>query len=260
MATQSEQLASAIAAITQLNQTFTAEVAQWQQQRTSMQSLLNQAVAAVPNLSKSYWVDALNGNDANQGTQAQPLATLAKAYDMASSLNAGRALINLKPGVYEWFSHSRNLHFDLQIFGEIEQSGQTIINAPENSTCIALYSASLYLRDVTIRRIGSGGSVHYPFALLHGGASLACGISALSGATSSVLNRFKYIGNVSTLVKAERGWGFFSFERSFAESINAVPQPLYEARNQLLVNTINSVLSNMTMPTITLGSTKAGVV
>lgn len=262
MPTQSEQLASAIAAITQLNQTFIAEVANWQLQRTSMQTLLNQAVAAVPNLIKTYYVDLINGNDSNAGTSAAaPFATLSKALDLADNMSAGKVIIYLSEGVHEWSSSRTFQGIELVLLPMLglpsASSNNIIVNCPENITNYFL-GGVCRLQGITLRRTGLGGSESFSFVILYFGAVLACGLYA-AGITSSQDNQFKYIFDTSPLVRVDRGFGFFTVERGFIECLNATAKPLWGSKNQLLVALSSTVSSNVVLPQITLSNVKAGV-
>jgi len=66
-----------------LNQTF-------QNKKAEIDAAVAAAVAAAPRLYRIYYVDAVNGDDANEGTQAAPFATVKKACDAVPANGFGK--------------------------------------------------------------------------------------------------------------------------------------------------------------------------
>jgi len=69
-----------------LNQTF-------QNKKAEIDAAVAAAVAAAPSLYRTYYVDAVNGDDANEGTQAAPFATVKKACGAVPAGGFGRILL-----------------------------------------------------------------------------------------------------------------------------------------------------------------------
>lgn len=86
MTTTSEQLTAAIQAMTDLTETFDAEA-------QAIRDSVAFALGAAPELTRRVHVDPVNGDDANTGEEATPVATLQRAVAMTPAL--GRGLITL---------------------------------------------------------------------------------------------------------------------------------------------------------------------
>lgn len=87
-------------------------------------NLVDAATQAVPDavasmMSRKWYVDAQNGDDNNQGTEAQPFKTFAKA--LKSNASGSSSIINIKNGQVHFFDESaiyiRGQHISLRPWG-----------------------------------------------------------------------------------------------------------------------------------------------
>ncbi|MGE0081997.1 MAG: hypothetical protein AB7U81_11930, partial [Thiohalomonadaceae bacterium] len=71
-------LETQIAALTTAANNLTNEVSG---KMESINAAVANAIAAIPNNIRNYWVDPINGNDSNDGSQAAPFMTIKRACD-----------------------------------------------------------------------------------------------------------------------------------------------------------------------------------
>ncbi len=247
MATTSEQLAQAVSAINALNQTYAQEVGKWQGERNSMMTLLSQAIAAVPNMRKQFFIDSVNGNDANDGTSSKPFATIEKALALATTIWSGQVEIICRPGVYDVTTTRNYSNINLYIGGAVAANTNDVIinwrsNAHDLTNCI------FRSRFCTINRTYVETAEHQKAVVkLTGGAAV---IGAYAPGTISATNRsLHFISDGCPLVATEAAGAFVSLEATYAENTSASPKNLVQTRNMLLLyKTINSILSNFITP------------
>lgn len=84
-----QQIADLVAEASALNATF-------QSKKAEIETALAAAVAMAPSMIRTYYVDAVNGDDGNDGNQTAPFATIKKAVDSVPKYGGG--LIFLKSG------------------------------------------------------------------------------------------------------------------------------------------------------------------
>jgi hypothetical protein len=245
MATTSEQLAQAVSAINALNQTYTQEVGKWQGERSSLTNLLAQAIAAVPSMRKQFFIDAVNGNDANEGTSSKPFATIEKALNFAAQTFAGSVEIYLRPGVYDVTNFRVFMGIRLFIGGtNIANVNDVVINwrAPAHD----LYNGLFSCRFCTINRVGMEGALHTKAVIKLTNAGAMIG-TYISGVVSATNRSFHFISDGCALFASEAAGAFASAEFMYAENTNATSASIAQSRGMLLLyKTANTILSNFT--------------
>lgn len=245
MATTSEQLAQAVSAINTLNQTYAQEVGKWQGERNSLTTLLAQAIATAPNMRKQFYVDAVNGNDANEGTSSKPFATLEKALNLAAQTYAGSFEIYLRPGVYDVNNYRAFMGIRLFIGGtSIANVNDIVINwrSPAHDVYNGLFSC----RFCTINRVGMEGSAHIKAVIKLTSAGAMIG-AYIPGVVSATNRSFHFISDGCALFATEAAGGFASAEFMYAENTSATAVSIAQSRGMMLLyKTANTVLSNFT--------------
>lgn len=247
MASTSEQLAQAIQSINTLNQTYNQELSKWQTERSALTTLLANAIAAVPSMKKTFYVDSVNGNNANEGSATKPLATLDKALELASAMYAGSVDILLKAGVYDVTVKRTYSNINLVIAGtSLANVDNIVVNWQSNAH--DLFNGLLSMYYLTINRVKVAAAQHQQavFKLTNAGAAFGLPIG---GAVSSTYRAFHFISQECPLASAERVGGFVSCEFMYAENTGATSTVLVNQRLMtLLYKTVNSILSNFTTP------------
>lgn len=243
MATTSEQLAQAVTAIADLNQTYTAEVGKWQTERTSLAALLASAITAVPNLRKVFFVDSVAGNDANEGTSAKPFATLEKALSLAAAIYSGSVDVFCRPGSYDVTTFRQYANIKLFIGGTaLEHVNNVVINW--RSTAHDFVNAMFAMRYCTVNRVSVDTPTHQKsIAKLTGGLAVFGGYVA--GGVSATNRAFHYISDGCPLFSTEAAGTFVTMEFTYAENTNAVSVSIAQNRSMMLLyKPVNSILSN----------------
>lgn len=243
MATTSEQLAQAVSAINALQQTYSQEVGKWQTERTTMAALLANAITAVPNLRKVFFVDAVAGNDANEGTSAKPFATLDKALALAATIYAGSVDVFLRPGVYDVTVFRQYANIKLFIGGTtLEHVNNVVINW--RSTSHDGVNAMFAMRYCTVNRHAVETAAHQKSVIkLTSGSAVFGGYVA--GAISATNRAFHFISDGCPLFSTEAAGAFVSMEFTYAENTNAVSVSIAQNRSMMLMyKPVNTILSN----------------
>lgn len=243
MATTSEQLAQAVAAINALQQTYAQEVGKWQTERTELARLLGTAVAAVPVMRKVFYVDAINGNDTNEGTSAKPFASIEKALFTTGTIHAGSVDIVLKPGVYDVTTARIYRNICLSIFGETQASVDSVV-VNWRSLAHEIFNGLFICRYMTLNRHKVVGAFHN-MAVIKVHASNCIFGTYIANGVSSTNRSLHFITAGTPLFSAESAGGLVSMEAFYGENTEATPASIAVTRSMnLLYKPVKSILSN----------------
>nr|WP_319513689.1 DUF1565 domain-containing protein [uncultured Cohaesibacter sp.] len=127
--------------ITNLTDQVTDLVNEYASKRDSINTAVENAIAAVPVLSVEYFIDQVNGNDGNDGSEGAPLASITKALELAG---AGRSVAITLLSDYDmerrvYFSPGQNVQVEGTGDGEIKLN-------------LGLHDS--YIDEVLVREIG----------------------------------------------------------------------------------------------------------